>query len=143
MRLALINSIYMQRTLIKDLGRHIGETVLIQSWVDVRRDQGKMVFFDFRDRSGKVQGVWFRASTREQAVRLNPDNPTAHYVRFMVLGLMGDQRRALRDLAAAARLNPFAYFRLFMNVRREWSLLRERAWVTRRARVEEIGRAHV
>ena len=57
MRLALINSIYMQRTLITDLGQHIGETVLIQSWVDVRRDQGKMVFFDFRDRSGKVQGV--------------------------------------------------------------------------------------
>ena len=34
-----------------------GETVLIQGWVSVRRDQGKMVFFDFRDRSGAVQGV--------------------------------------------------------------------------------------
>jgi len=30
---------------------------LIQGWVSVRRDQGKMVFFDFRDRSGSVQGV--------------------------------------------------------------------------------------
>jgi len=30
---------------------------LIQGWVSVRRDQGKMVFFDFRDRSGAVQGV--------------------------------------------------------------------------------------
>ncbi|OGG64587.1 hypothetical protein A3C94_02970, partial [Candidatus Kaiserbacteria bacterium RIFCSPHIGHO2_02_FULL_55_17] len=29
----------------------------ISGWVDVRRDQGKMVFFDFRDRSGLVQGV--------------------------------------------------------------------------------------
>ena len=57
MRLALINSIYMQRTLITDLGQHIGETVLIQSWVDVRRDQGKMVFFDFRDRSGVLQEI--------------------------------------------------------------------------------------
>ena len=26
-------------------------------WVDVRRDQGKMVFFDFRDFSGKVQCI--------------------------------------------------------------------------------------
>lgn len=45
------------RILIGDLGSHVGETVSIASWVDVRRDQGKMVFFDFRDRSGMVQGV--------------------------------------------------------------------------------------
>ena len=30
---------------------------MIQGWVSVRRDQGKMVFFDFRDRTGYVQGV--------------------------------------------------------------------------------------
>ncbi len=48
---------YMERTLIGDLGPHIGETVAISGFVDVRRDQGKLVFFDFRDRSGTVQGV--------------------------------------------------------------------------------------
>ncbi|MEN9921949.1 MAG: aspartyl-tRNA synthetase, aspartyl-tRNA synthetase [Candidatus Parcubacteria bacterium] len=32
---------------------------MIKGWVDVVRDQGKMAFFDFRDRSGKVQGVVF------------------------------------------------------------------------------------
>lgn len=47
----------MERTLIGELASHIGETVSISGWVDVRRDQGKMVFFDFRDRSGLVQGV--------------------------------------------------------------------------------------
>ena len=47
----------MERTLIGELGAHVGETVSISGWVDVRRDQGKMVFFDFRDRSGLVQGV--------------------------------------------------------------------------------------
>jgi len=47
----------MQRTLIGELGKCVGETVSISGWVDVRRDQGKMVFFDFRDRSGLVQGV--------------------------------------------------------------------------------------
>src|SRR3989338_2296184 len=47
----------MQRTYIKDLGEHIGETVLIKGWVHVRRDQGKMVFFDFRDMTGTVQGL--------------------------------------------------------------------------------------
>jgi len=45
------------RTLIGELAGKKGETVLIQGWVSVRRDQGKMVFFDFRDRSGAVQGV--------------------------------------------------------------------------------------
>ncbi len=47
----------MERTLIGELGSKVGEAVLIKGWVSVRRDQGKMVFFDFRDRSGSVQGV--------------------------------------------------------------------------------------
>lgn len=46
-----------ERTLIGDLGSHIGETISISGWVSVRRDQGKLVFFDFRDFSGLVQGV--------------------------------------------------------------------------------------
>lgn len=47
----------MNRTYIKDLGAHVGEEVTIKGWVDVRRDQGKMVFMDMRDMTGKVQGV--------------------------------------------------------------------------------------
>ena len=47
----------MPRTLIKDLKGKVGEAAKIQGWVSVRRDQGKMVFFDFRDRSGSVQAV--------------------------------------------------------------------------------------
>lgn len=46
-----------KRTYIKDLKDHIDEEVIIKAWVDVRRDQGKLVFFDFRDMTGKVQGV--------------------------------------------------------------------------------------
>jgi aspartyl-tRNA synthetase len=45
------------RIFIGDLSAHSGETVNIQGWVDVRRDQGKLVFFDFRDMTGTVQGV--------------------------------------------------------------------------------------
>lgn len=47
----------MERTLIGDLSSKVGETVVIKGSVDVRRDQGKLIFFDFRDRSGAVQGV--------------------------------------------------------------------------------------
>lgn len=47
----------MERTYIAELGQKIGQEVSINGWVHVRRDQGKMVFFDFRDMSGIVQGV--------------------------------------------------------------------------------------
>lgn len=49
----------MERILIKDLNEYVGKEVCINGWVDVARDQGKMAFFDFRDRTGKVQGVVF------------------------------------------------------------------------------------
>ena len=45
------------RIYIKDLKDHIGGEIIIAGWVDIRRDQGKMVFFDMRDTSGKVQCV--------------------------------------------------------------------------------------
>ncbi len=47
----------MQRTLIDDLGQHVGEMVSISGWVDVRRDHGKLIFLVVRDRSGNVQAV--------------------------------------------------------------------------------------
>lgn len=45
------------RSYIKDLTSHIGEEVTVKGWVDVRRDQGKMIFLDIRDVTGKVQAV--------------------------------------------------------------------------------------
>lgn len=57
------------RILIGELGFHVGETVSIAGWVDVRRDQGKMVFFDFRDRSGFVQGVVLPGSEALEAAK--------------------------------------------------------------------------
>ncbi len=47
----------MERTYIGDASAKVGETITIKGWIDVRRDQGKMVFFDFRDMTGKIQGV--------------------------------------------------------------------------------------
>lgn len=49
----------MRRVLIKDLHDYLEKEVTISGWVDVARNQGKMAFFDFRDRSGKIQGVVF------------------------------------------------------------------------------------
>ncbi len=58
----------MKRTYINDLSGHKGEEVIIKCWIDVRRDQGKMIFFDLRDVTGKVQGI------------ILPNAPEAHAV---------------------------------------------------------------
>ena len=64
----------MQRTLIAELGSLIGETVLINGSVAIARDQGKMAFFDFRDRTGLVQGVVFgKPEVLEVAKTLKPE----------------------------------------------------------------------
>lgn len=59
MRLRIVNLTNMERTLIRDLKENLEKEVAIKGWVDVARIQGKMAFFDFRDRSGKIQGVVF------------------------------------------------------------------------------------
>lgn len=49
----------MERTLIKDLREAVGTEVYINAIVNVARHQGKMAFFDFRDRTSVIQGVVF------------------------------------------------------------------------------------
>jgi len=62
------------RIYIKDLKENTGREVIIAGWVDVRRDQGKMVFFDLRDMTGMVQCVALpsHAETIEQALGRSP-----------------------------------------------------------------------
>lgn len=49
----------MERTLIKDLKEKVGQEITIQGYVAVMRLQGKMAFFDFKDRTSMIQGVVF------------------------------------------------------------------------------------
>jgi aspartyl-tRNA synthetase len=46
-----------ERIYIKDLSKKTGEIVLIKAWVNSCRNQGKMVFLDFRDMTGIIQGI--------------------------------------------------------------------------------------
>ncbi|MCA9358671.1 aspartate--tRNA ligase [Candidatus Kaiserbacteria bacterium] len=64
----------MKRTMIGELSSHKGEEVVINGWIHVARDQGKMAFFDIRDRSGLVQGVVFgKPEVLEVAKTLKPE----------------------------------------------------------------------
>jgi nondiscriminating aspartyl-tRNA synthetase len=45
------------RTLTSETPSKIGSSVLLKGWIHVRRDHGKIVFIDLRDRSGLVQIV--------------------------------------------------------------------------------------
>jgi len=65
----------MERILIGDLHDHIDKEVSVAGYVDVRRDHGKLVFLDIRDRSGTVQAVALpnHAEAVEVAQALRPE----------------------------------------------------------------------
>jgi nondiscriminating aspartyl-tRNA synthetase len=63
------------RIYIKNLKNYINSEIIIAGWVDARRDQGKMVFFDMRDMTGRVQCVTLPNHTEaiEKAKTIRPE----------------------------------------------------------------------
>lgn len=45
------------RTLISETVNYVGKKVTVEGWVHLRRDHGKLIFFNLRDRSGFLQIV--------------------------------------------------------------------------------------
>lgn len=48
----------MDRTLILEVTNKVGQEAMVTGWVHTRRDHGKIVFIDLRDRSGILQVVF-------------------------------------------------------------------------------------
>src|SRR3989338_9989673 len=65
----------MQRTPIIETKDLVGKEVNLAGWADVRRDHGKLIFVDLRDRSGTVQMVFVPSGkdTYELATQLRSE----------------------------------------------------------------------
>lgn len=61
------------RTISIETVKKIGEEVLLKGWVNARRNMGKIVFLDFRDREGIVQVVGVPSELDEKSVELLKD----------------------------------------------------------------------
>jgi len=61
----------MERTLIGDLRSKIGQSVTVQGWLQVLRDQKKMQFLVLRDQTGAVQIVVEKAASPDQAALIS------------------------------------------------------------------------
>jgi len=59
----------VERSLIKETIEKVGQKVEIKGWVDARRDHGKIVFLDLRDRSGVIQTI---ASASDKVKKIRP-----------------------------------------------------------------------
>src|SRR3990167_3799456 len=56
------------RILTEEILNKVGEEIELAGWVDVRRDHGKLIFIDLRDRKGIVQLVFVPKSPEVYAI---------------------------------------------------------------------------
>ena len=67
---------FMKRILTSETPEHIDEEILVEGFVDARRDHGKLIFIDLRDRTGLLQVVFSPRASEEAhkvATELRPE----------------------------------------------------------------------
>jgi len=55
----------MERVLVKETVDKVGDNITVKGWVHARRDHGKLIFIDLRDRSGLLQVVFWGGGDAE------------------------------------------------------------------------------
>lgn len=59
----------MKRTMITETIRKVGEEVSVSGWIHTRRDHGKIIFIDLRDKTGLLQIVFVPGSKAYESVQ--------------------------------------------------------------------------
>lgn len=83
----------MERTLAIDTPKHIGKKISIAGWVNVRRDHGKIIFIDLRDRSGVVQVV-FAPDKKNPELQKLAETLRNEYV-VQIAGIVNERPKAM------------------------------------------------
>ncbi len=134
----------MNRILSSDTVNHIGKEIKLQGWVNSRRDHGKIMFLDLRDRTGIVQIISTKALADVRPeyaieivglVKLRPEtmvNPK------IATGTIEVEAKEVRILARAAPL-PFDMGGEELNLELP-TLLDHRALTLRHPKVQAIFR---
>lgn len=66
----------MKRVLSSEASKYVGKKILLKGWVRIRRDHGKLIFLDIRDRGGIIQVVVnpkVSEKAYKQALELKPE----------------------------------------------------------------------
>ena len=103
--------IFMDRTLAIDTVKFVGKEIKLQGWVNTRRDHGKIMFLDLRDRSGIVQlvstsGADARPEDVIEVVGLVKERPTSMVNPKLSTGTVEVEVKTLSILSKAKEL-PF------------------------------------
>lgn len=56
----MFNEKNLPRILVEKSIENVGNTILLQGWIETKRDHGKITFIDLRDRSGIIQCVGYK-----------------------------------------------------------------------------------
>lgn len=91
--ISVTNPKKMERSLASDLSKKIGKTVKLEGWVNARRDHGKIIFIDLRDRGGLTQVVF---TPDKKAVYKIGDSLRPEYV-ILVEGVVNKRPKGMEN----------------------------------------------
>ncbi len=78
---------------IKDLGKHVGESVTLKGWLYNKRSSGKVKFLILRDGTGYLQCIVFKGNVSEEIFELA--DSLAQESSFEVTGIVKEEKRAV------------------------------------------------
>jgi len=83
----------IKHTYIKDLSKHVGESVTLKGWIYNKRSSGKVKFLILRDGTGYLQCIVFKGNVSEEIFELAES--FSQETSFEVTGIVKEEKRAV------------------------------------------------